>query len=208
MSISNLWNGYVKLKLGSANATGIIADTSPSPTEDDNGRQGWLWTKGAGAGDKLNYYMYQGLYDTATVKNLQSLFMLGTIEDWTGLSNEMPLFVVYTKPTGVGDIIPGFAHSSRAYTCRLNHNIIRAGEKCVFHALASPEIDFLGAREISYTVHTDLGDFEDNMEIAYITLHTDSGAVATSILVQHMGFKLNQYTQTTKQTQINIKLIA
>ena len=44
MSIPNF-----QAKLGSAWSTALIADSSPSPIADPNGRPGWSYTKTAGA---------------------------------------------------------------------------------------------------------------------------------------------------------------
>ena len=201
-------NGRIQVKLGSAGSAAVYADSSPAPIADLNDRQGWLHSKVGSGVDKFNYYMYSGANDTAKVKDLRSIFMVGSVDNFTGLQNQLPFIVIYTKPTGVGDIIPGFAHSRRAYSIRMNHNIIRAGERCCFHHGLAPDIDFGGARLIPLTTFTDTGTFTKDMEIGYITIHSDSGGADTTILTQYMGAEFKPYTQTTKATQINIKLVA
>jgi len=201
-------NGRIQVKLGSAGSAAVYADSSPAPTADLNGRQGWLYTKVGSSADKYNYYMYSGANDTAKVKDLRSIFFVGSVDNFTGQQSQLPFIVIYTKPTGVGDIFPGFYHSRRAYSIRRNHNIIRAGERCCFHHGLAPDIDFGGARLIPLTTFTDTGEFTKEMEIGYLTIQSDSGGTDTSILTEYMGAEFKQYTQTTKATQINIKLVA
>ena len=201
-------NGRIQVKLGSSGSALVYADSSPAPTADLNDRQGWLHTKVGSSNDKYNYYMYSGANDTAKVKDLRSIFFVGSVDNFTGLQSELPFIVIYTKPTGEGDVFPGFFHSRRAYSIRRNHNIIRGGERCCFHCGLCPDIDFGNARLIPMTEFTDTGDFSRDMEIGYLTVQSDSGGVDTSILTQYMGAEFKQYSQTTKATQINIKLVA
>mgnify|MGYP003630135066 CR=1 FL=1 len=202
--------GFSQLKLSAPNATLVLADTAPTPSADLSGRSGWLYTKTALA-EKMNLYFYYGAQETTKVRDIKSIFMLGSIEQWAGLQNQTPHYVVYTKPTGVDDAFPFFYHSKRSYSINLARNVIRFGEKCIFFVHTNPSqahesMDFLGARTIKMDVTADVGDFADDQEILYITLHTSSESTDASLLVQRVGaiFQSNGFSGPTA---INARLL-
>ena len=103
-----------------------------------------------------------------------------------------PFFVIYTKPTGVDDHIPGFAHSSRVY--QPQQKPIFGEKHCMYWSsdnstpVNNDNLLLLFAEQ----GNTD-GVYTDEQEIAYITLQTDSGAVGGQIqnLYENFGYILN-----------------
>jgi len=180
--------GLIKVKNGTAGAT-LIQGGQATPVADPNDKAGWNYTKVPGAvfpDDKFNYFYWGGTYESMKLKDLKSLFCLGSIDYWTGLGNEAFFFVVYTKMTGTDDA-GSWYHSKHAYVINANNQVIQAGEKCLFYALAEPLKDFDGARKVPLRDRVDTGTYNQDNEILYITLHSDSGAVNMSCNVAHMG---------------------
>ena len=64
-------NGFVKL--GSVASASVYADSLPIPTADNNSRDGWLFTKTAGA-EKFNYYIYGQGSHPITLSQLQRYY--------------------------------------------------------------------------------------------------------------------------------------
>lgn len=90
----------------------VYADGQPG-IEDPSGqlRDGWYYTN-VSAGQKINWYYFDGINNaTVTLGNLSAYAVM----TFDGLGS-MPILGVYTKPTGSGDVIPGFAHSRVAYS--------------------------------------------------------------------------------------------
>ena len=200
--------GLIQSKLGTAGATAIQADSLPLAIADTSDRPGWKYVKDAGSGatDKFNYYFYAGTYETLKCKDVRSLFFCGSIDKWTNLGNEAPFFVLYTKPTGVGDQAAWY-HSKHTWVLHKSTQLIRQGERCVFHCLAKPEDKYDDARIVALNTRLDAGAWDLNNEVLYCTLHSDSGAVAMECLVENMGMDCHSFNRLPKST-INLKCIA
>ncbi len=200
--------GFMQTKLGTAGATAIQADSLPLAIADDNDRPGWKYVKDAGSGatDKFNWYFYAGTYESLKCKDVRSLFMCGSVDKWTNLSTEAPMFILYTKPKGDGSDQEAWYHSRHAWVLHMGSQLIRQGERCVFHCLEEPQDDFDGARKVALKTRIDTGDWNDNNEVLYCTLHSDSGAVEMKCLVEHMGMDCHSFSRLPKST-INIKCV-
>ena len=199
MSISNY-----QAKLGSAGSMAIIADSSPSPIADPNGRPGWSYTKTAGA-EKFNYYFYSGVYETARLRDIKGMWFVGSVDAWTNQTNELPWFIVYTKMTGVGDA-GAWYHSAILHQLNKNSNIIRAGEKCMWK-VGVPDVIVEGARVLKMNTTSVVGTYNEDDEILAVSLHSDSGATAMSCYVENMGVEFHQHQRHTKETMVNMKLL-
>ena len=84
----------------------------PSTNIYSNGlvRDGWYF-KNSLAGQKINWYFFDGTTQgTITLANF-SAYAVMTFDAITAY----PILAFYTFPTGVGDVIPGFAHSRVVY---------------------------------------------------------------------------------------------
>lgn len=186
-----------KVKRSSTAGTAIIADTSPAPTADNNGREGWLYTKTAGA-EKFNYYLWSQGSHAITLGRLHTIYMVASIDTYTNTSS-VPFIVVYTKPTGVGDAAVWY-HSRIVHAIDTSQ-IIMLGEKIQLYTHTLPPNAYYGYRQVPLSVVIKEGDALSTEEILYITLHSDSaGADNTQILVSDFGFETNH------QNKIEIKL--
>ena len=186
-----------KVKRSSTEGTAIIAGTLPVPTADNNGREGWLYTKTAGA-EKFNYYLWSQGSHAITLGRLHTIYMVASIDTYTNTSS-VPFIVVYTKPTGVGDAQPWY-HSKIVHAIDTSQ-IIMLGEKIQLYSHTLPPNAFYGYRQVPLNVVIKDGDALNTEEILYITLHSDSSAANnTQILISDFGFETNH------QNKIEIKL--
>ena len=199
-------NANFQLKLGSAGATAMQADSMPLAVADSNGRSGWSYTKVSGS-EKYNYYFYSGSYEQMKMKHVKNMFYCGSIDAWSGLQNEAPFFVIYTKPRGDGSDAAAWYHSRFAYTLHAASQLIRAGEKCVFYCLREPEQDFGDVRKIPFNNRIDTGIFDLEDEVLYMTLQSDSGAVQQSTYVECLGAEMDTFDRRVADNHINMKLI-
>ncbi len=191
-----------QVKLGSTSATSVIGGES-TPVADDNDRTGWLFTKSIADTAKFNYYYYSQGNTAVTLADLTSLIAEVTIDNYQAI-NSIPFFVVYTKPTGVGDGGLWF-HSKIAYTMDSDQKII-LGESVRFYADDKPIEDELDRKRlIKCNTKIVTGTALDTEEILTISFHSDSGAGAgTQILVSNLGYSLYK---TTNKIDIRTKLI-
>ena len=200
-------NGYIQAKLGTTGATAIIGGEAP-PIADLNDRPGWVFFKdGASAADlKINWYYYNGTYENVSLKHMKSLFILGSIDTWTNVENEMFFINVYTKMTGSGDA-GAWYHSKHTYAINRVNQTVQQGERCIFHALEKPKLTFDGARHVAFERRIDDGVYDPESEILTISVHTDSAAPKVNLLVESMGVDFHQHQYHTKERTINLKVI-
>ena len=199
-------NPNFQAKLGSAGATALIADSSPSPVADANGRPGWSWTKDMTGSQKFNYYFYSGAYENMKLKDVDSVYFLGSIDKWTDTTNEAPFFTIYTKMTGSGDE-GAWYHSRHAFSLHKDSQLVRAGEKCLFHCIGQPRDGFDGARKIPFNTRIDTGAWDTNNEVLYVTLHSDSGAdVGASVYSQILGMDMKSFGCRVADCHIHLNL--
>lgn len=194
MSILN--NSQVKLT--SASGIAIYADSSPAPTADLNGRDGWLFTKSSGA-EKFNYYIWSQGSHALRLKDLRSIYMLASVDTYTNGAS-VPFIIIYTKPTGIGDEQPWY-HSKITYSID-NRQIIMLGEKVQFYTHQVRPNEHYGFRQIPLAIEQTAGDGLPEEQILYISLHSDSGGINTKILVSDCGFETNH----TENINIRLKL--
>ncbi len=197
--------GLAISKLGTAGATAIQADSLPLAIADPSERPGWLYVKdsGSGAADKFNYYYYDGTNYTVSMKHIKSLFWVGSIDTF-GFN---PFIVVYTKMRASGNAGAWF-YSSHAYTINTNNQTVQTGERCIFHALEKPTLDFDGARHVLCGSRIDVGTYDPESEISYITVHSDSAHANVTVLVENMGVDFHQHEYHTNERTLNLKLTA
>lgn len=177
-------NGQVLL--GSTEANIIQADSSTKATADTQNRPGWYWSNKA-LGQKFNWYFYNGANHGYTISNLRLITATVSCDNVI----YKPFFVVYTKPLGSGDLIPGFAHSARIYT---TNGLFIEGQKCLFSVSLDgyqpTNNDNLQVVEFQFL--RDDGIVANGMEIATISIQSDSAnPIGTSgICVENVGFRI------------------
>jgi len=180
-----------KVKITSTGGFAVYADSSPAPSSDSDDRQGWLWEKVTADASKFNYYMYgaTGSSHPWTLGNLKSAHITCSIDNWQSGASA-PFIVVHTVLTGSGDA-GSFYHSRCAYTLNSSNHKIIAGEHINLYSGNKPNFKNEN-RSIPLETITSTGDCNDNEVIAYISVHSDSGALTgTKILVSEMGYNLN-----------------
>lgn len=177
-------NGFSQILL--KNYAPVWADSTPSATIDSNNRDGWYYTN-TSAGNKANIYFFGGTQETVLVKHLNSVWAKLSVDN-NSSTKCLPFFNVYTKPTGVGDA-GAFYHSKFTYTLNSNVNI-GIGEEVIIHTHLQPDIGY-DCRFIPMPNMSVEGQGLGNEEILYMTIHTDSSAVAgeVKILFQNLGFR-------------------
>ena len=190
-----------QVKLTSPSGIAVYADSSPPPTSDLNGREGWLFTKSSGT-QKFNYYLWsQGSYPLR-LQDLRSVFMCGSVDTYSNRSS-VPFIVIYTKPTGSGDAQPWY-HSRISYSIDEPSNIIMLGEKVQFFSHMVRPADNYGYRQIALATQIKDGDCLPNEEILYITLQSDSAAADfTQILISDFGIETNHQEKITIKMKLD-----
>jgi len=178
-------NGFIKLS--SADAATVYADTLPIPTQDNNGRDGWLFTKTTGT-EKFNYYFYGEGSHPITLSQISNVFFTAAADTYTD-STSLPFIVVYTKLQASGNA-GSWYHSKIAYSYQPNHQSnIQLGELCLFHSLSTPSNVPNIYRNIALTAQTKTGEALGSEEIYTISIQSDSSSPDnTRILVQDVGF--------------------
>ena len=174
-----------KVEVLLANNAAMWADSVPAAVVDSNQREGWYYTNTV-LGNKCNIYFFGGIQETMTLSHLNSIWAKIAIDNYSA-TNCLPFFIIYTKPTGVGDA-GAFYHSRLTYT--MNSNVdIGIGEEVIIHTHHSPDISYDNRFIPCPNLSVD-GDGVSSEEILYITIHTDSGAAAgeVKILFQNLGF--------------------
>lgn len=201
--------GLIQSKLGTAGAMAIQADSLPSAVVDDSDRPGWKYVKDASsaASDKFNWYFYSGTYENVKVKDIKSVFMCGSVDKWEGVGSQVPYFVLYTKMKGDGSDAGAWYHSCHAFTVITSSQLIRAGERCVFHCLGEPVEKFDGARKVRFNNRVDTGVWDLNNEVLTVSLHSDSGASSVETLVENMGMDCHSFNRN-HPTTVNLKCVA
>jgi hypothetical protein len=192
LTINDIPNNNILLT--SESGIGVYADSSPVPTADINNRQGWLFKKTVAGTGKFNYYYYSQGSHAITLGDIKSLISNLTIDHWTDIQSA-PFFVVYTKPTGVGDA-GAWYHSRRAYSLEATNKIL-LGESINMYAISEPNYTYNDQRLVKCGGIVTTGTALDSEEILTISLHSDSGAaVNTQILVRSLGVELTDGTHT------------
>ena len=179
-----------KVKLSSSGGVAVIADSSPSPTADDNDREGWLFHKTIEGSDKFNFYIYGNTATSHqwTMGDLKSVSMTCSVDTWSN-SASVPFIVVYSVPTGSGDA-GAWYHSKRTYSINTSNHKILCGEHINLYCMSKPELKN-DNRYIELETYSSEGDNLDTEAILAVSLHSDSGsAINTKILVSHAGYNL------------------
>ena len=181
----NIVNGRVVI--GTASGLAVAAD-SQVPTTDADGRNGWLFSKSLAGTAKFNYYYYGEGNKAITLGELTGLHANISVDNYQSTSS-IPFFVVYTKPTGVGDA-GAWYHSKIAYTIDATETIM-LGEDIEMYSLGKADINHKHKRMVSFNTKVVTGDALLTEEILTISIHSDSSAPSsTQILVTNVGYEV------------------
>lgn len=188
-----------KVLLSSSSGIAVYADSSPTPTADNDNRDGWLHKKIATGTDKFNYYFFSEGNNPMYVSDLLGLCANVSIDKWDNNSSA-PFFNVYTKMTGSGD-------AGSWYKSRISYSIdntvdICVGEHIEVWAKNQPN-SYSGLRQVELKTKVVNGTGADDEEIYTICLSSDSASlIDTQILVSSLGF------DTIKNINHRVKLIS
>ena len=183
-----IYNGQVSLS--SPAGISVYADSSPPPVVDADGRSGWLFSKTVADASKFNYYFYGEGNKAVTLAELQSVCANVSIDNYQNGAS-IPFFVIYTKATGVGDA-GAWYHSRIIYTIDPSETIM-LGEDIEMYSINQQANHHQNKRPVSFNSKIVDGDGADTEEIYTITIHSDSGAPAsTQILVNSVGFTIKK----------------
>tara|TARA_R110000782_G_scaffold16065_1_gene46436 strand:+ start:271 stop:951 length:681 start_codon:yes stop_codon:yes gene_type:complete len=194
-----------QVKSSSAGGVAVYADSSPAPVADNDGRDGWLFTKTVADTSKFNYYFYGQGSSPILLNQISSMLCDVTIDNYQGVSS-LPFIIIYTKPTGVGDAAVWY-HSKIIYTMNSNEKIL-LGEGVTFYGGLKPNIhsNIHGKRLIECNTLITSGDALPTEEVLTIALHSDSGSPAsTQILVSSLG--LDIIPSGGKKIETRLKLV-
>jgi hypothetical protein len=190
-SVSNV--AFSDLHVFNTNAD-VSADAEPG-IEDPNGRPGWYF-KNIEDGKKINWYFFDGRTSNIDLSDF-SAYAVITLDSTTS----RPFLAVYSKPTGSGDAIPGFARSSRVYTWPAGST---AGTKYLVYFGQNPDIHPELPR-VQLAAGTTRGAFQPTEKVLTVALNTDSGSAANNvqIVVQNLGIN-----STAVKADIELRLDA
>jgi len=186
-------NPSSNILLTSSSGVAVYADTQPIPTVDGNNRDGWLYKKTIANADKFNYYFYSQGSHPVLLGDLRSLVANVAIDNWQ-LNASVPFFVIYTKPTGVGDA-GAWYHSKKAYAIDSLKNIL-IGEHVNLYCINKPKCTHNGNRDIELSTVIETGECLPTEEILTVSFQSDSAApIQTQVLVGNLGYELNNNNQ-------------
>jgi hypothetical protein len=172
----------------------VLANGGAAPgIEDPNGRPGWYFKNDA-SGKKVNWYYFDGQAYNINLSDF-SAYAVVTLDSTTS----RPFLALYSKPTGAGDIIPGFARSSRVYTWPAG---AVAGTKYLIYFGQNPNVH-LDLPRVELTPGITRGPFLATEKVATVSLHSDSGSSVNN--VQFVAHNLGINTNAVK-ADIELKL--
>lgn len=154
----------------------VYADGQPG-VEDPSGqlRDGWYYTN-VSAGQKINWYYFDGINNaTVTLGNLSAYAVM----TFDGLGS-MPILGVYTKATGAGDVMTGFAHSKTAYSGSSTGLIV--GKKYLVYFGENPTVHpELPRVQLVKSTGSSAGDQNPTEEVLTVSFGSNSGASVGSV---------------------------
>lgn len=154
----------------------VYADGQPG-VEDPSGqlRDGWYYTN-VSAGQKINWYYFDGINNATVTLGDLSAYAVMTFD---GLGS-MPILGVYTKPTGSGDVIPGFAHSRVAYSGSPTGLV--TGKKYLVYFGENPSVHpELPRVQLVKSTGSSAGDQNAAEEVLTVSFGSNSGASVGSV---------------------------
>jgi len=180
-------------KVIASSADGLsMAPGETAPVADINNRDGWYFSKVGSGADKFNWYFYGAGNTFTRLDELTSISCILSVDSYTNFSS-IPFFVVYTKPTGIGD--HSWYKSRVVYTMNPSEKIL-LGEEIQAWSGVKP-VQQSSRRMVEFNVKAVTGTGLGSEELWSISIHSDSASAdGTKILVNQVGFDL--YTGSNK----------
>jgi len=185
LTASSVVEPNAQILLGTPECLAVVADSLPQlPLADPQNRKGWYYINSDDTapvgGNKMNWYFYSGVNKGYTIADLR---LITTIASLTNPLKKF-FYVVYTKNG-----------SKRTYE---TSELLLEGEKCLFFFGESGYIpqNEGNLREVRLTVSHDDGLVLPEMEILYISIHSNSSDALNSyaVCVERFGYRLQNIT--------------
>jgi hypothetical protein len=179
----------------------VFADGRPG-TEDPSSltRDGWYYENTV-AGQKINWYFFDGTNAAAGAVISLANFSAYAIVSFDSLQG-YPIFGVYTMPTGINDVIPGFAHSKIAYSANLTGKVI--GKKYLVYFGQNPSVNpELERIQLVKSASSSAGEQLPTEIVLTVSYGSNSGNAVNSVkmMVESLGVYSPNY-----KTQIALKV--
>ena len=177
------------------NAAPVHADGQPGVQDPTViARDGWYYTN-AVLGQKINWYFYDG-------KSVPSNVTLGNVSAYAVVTLDslasLPILAIYTKATGSGDIMPGFAHSKKVYS--LSAAGLMTGVKYVIYTGENPSVfPELPHVQMSLSANS-AGEQADNEVVLTAAFNSNSAAAVGNVKFMVEG--LGVWAPTWKQEAV------
>jgi hypothetical protein len=182
LTASSIAEPNAQVLLGTPECLAIVADSLPQlPLADPQDRQGWYYINSSTINpNKMNWYFYSGSNKGYRMADLR---LITTIASLTNPLHKF-FFVVYTKNG-----------TSRTYE---TPELLLDGEKCLFFFGETGYIpqNEGNLRQVRLLATHDDGLVTPNMEILYISIHSDSSFALNSyaVCVERFGYRLDNTT--------------
>ena len=186
----------------------LWADTTPVTNSffaDPLGREGWYYGNLGNIANKSNIYWYANptggnlQENDMTFSQLSCFYSVLTCDYVDDGSLTIPVFSVYSQPTGTNDIIPTFAHSRWAYSVsNVDRPKFRKGETVLLYSgTARPDV-FNQLPAYNLVLASATGDALPSEIIAYMSVNTQATTSTIGYLLQYVGY-LNSAVGHIKQ---------
>jgi len=185
ITASSVVEPNAQVLLGTPECLSIVADSLPAlPLTDPQNRPGWYYINSDSTApvgrNKMNWYFYSGVNKAYTMADLR---LITTVASLSNPLNKF-FYVVYTKNG-----------TSRTYQ---TPELLLDGEKCLFFFGESGYIpnNEGNLRTVRLLATHDNGLVEPEMEILYISIHSNSSDALNSyaVCVESFGYRLINIT--------------
>jgi len=172
------------------------------------GREGWWYTNQGNVANKSNIYWYanpptgapSGFQENdMTFSQLSGFYSVLTCDYVDNGSLTIPIFSVYSQPTGTNDILPTFAHSSWAYQLSsVDLAKFRKGETVLLYSGSTRPNVFNQLPSYQLQLASANGDALPTEIVAYMSVNTQATTSTIAYLLQYVGY-LNSAVGHIKQ---------
>jgi hypothetical protein len=163
------------------NLASVYADGQPG-IQDPQYRDGWYF-KNAAAGQKINWYFYDGQAENVALGDMQSVYAIVTMDSVASL----PIMAIYTTPTGSGDA-QAWYKSRKVYSAPSG---LVAGKKYLFHVGQAPAVHPELPKVQMVLSASSEGPQEASERVLTMAFNSNSGAAVDAVqwVVAGLGFE-------------------
>jgi hypothetical protein len=180
------------------NGATLWADSLPAGNPfyaDPNGREGWYYDNLSNESNRSNIYWYGNpttgnlQENDMTFSQLSDMYCIVTNDYVENGELTIPIMLIYSQPTGSNDIIPGFSHSSWAYSLT-NTNVtkLRKGECVMLYTGATRPNVHINLPSYPLELAATNGDALSSEIIAYMSVNTQGTTSKIGYLLQYVGY--------------------